>query len=321
MDTENTLIKIFAGNLRNIFQMADICFENLMEIRLRVNNPLSIRYSNEELFISKGGKFETNYKNAYIVTMDDISKTMEYIGNYSLYAFDEEIRQGFITIYGGHRIGIAGQVIADDDKIRGIKNISFINIRVAHQIIGCADDIISYLYENGQLLDCLIISPPGLGKTTLLRDIIRQVSDGNNGSQGLKVGIVDERSEIAGCYLGIPGNDVGRRTDVMDCCPKKQGMMMLIRSMSPEVIAIDEIGGEEDICAISKVINCGCKIIATIHASSYDEADEKLKNIYKNFKLKILLERQIDNKILITVKMKDKYINKIEWYKKGGVYD
>lgn len=124
-------------------------------------------------------------------------------------------------------------------------------------------------------MDTLLISPPGGGKTTLLRDMIRQISDGNRFSAGINVAVVDERSEIAGCYMGCPQNDVGIRTDVLDACPKVLGMMMLLRSMSPEAVAVDELGGEEDIRAVSQVMQCGSRILATIHGASLQEIREK----------------------------------------------
>jgi stage III sporulation protein AA len=156
------------------------------------------------------------------ITKNEIRETMEYISNYSLYAFEDEIRQGFITINGGHRIGIAGKIIIENDEIKGMKHISFINIRLAHQVKGCANKVIPYLIDEKTkgIYHTLIISPPRCGKTTLLRDIIRQLSDGNSRYPGMNVGVVDERSEIGACYMGTPQNDLGIRTDVLDCCPK-----------------------------------------------------------------------------------------------------
>ncbi len=220
--------------------------------------------------------YDKLHKNAYIILKNEIRETMEYISNFSLYAFEEEIKQGFITITGGHRVGIVGKAVLDDNKIKSIKHISFINIRLSHQIKGCGDKVLSYLLdEYDNCYHTLIISPPRCGKTTLLRDVIRQLSNGNGRRPGMTVGVVDERSEIGACYMGIPQNDLGIRTDVLDCCPKAKGMLMLIRSMSPSVIAVDEVGSGEDIDAIEYVMNCGCKLIATVHGNSIEDIKSK----------------------------------------------
>ncbi len=145
------------------------------------------------------------------------------------------------------------------------------NIRFAHEVRGCADKVLPHLRRDGELLHTLIASAPGHGKTTLLRDCIRQISDGYGGYPGMTVGVVDERSEIAGSFRGVPGNDVGMRTDVLDGCPKAEGMMMLIRSMAPRVVAVDEIGSREDMAALAMAMNCGCVLLATVHGSSMEE--------------------------------------------------
>ena len=212
---------------------------------------------------------------AYLVTRDALKETLDYMSSYSLYAFEEEIRQGFITIQGGHRIGIAGKIITDGHGIRSMKFISFINVRLSHQVKGCAGTVLPYLYDRDMIFHTLIVSPPRCGKTTLLRDIIRQVSNGSREHAGLTIGVIDERSEIGACYQGIPQNELGIRTDILDCCPKAQGMMMLIRSMAPEVVAVDEIGGENDLEALRYVMNCGCRILATVHGNSMEDIREK----------------------------------------------
>ncbi len=277
MGTKDELLKILSLKLRTIFGKLSIDFEQLQEIRLRINAPLLVIYRNEEAFVTEDAVFTNQAAKAVQITKNEIRETMEYISNYSLYAFEDEIRQGFITISGGHRIGIAGKIIIEEDEIRGMKHISFINVRLAHQVKGCANQVIPYLIDKktGGIYHTLIISPPRCGKTTLLRDIIRQLSDGNSSITGMNIGVVDERSEIGACYMGTPQNDLGIRTDILDCCPKAKGMLMLIRSMSPQVVAVDEIGSREELEAIDYVIGCGAKLIATVHGNSLEDIKRK----------------------------------------------
>ena len=273
--TEQDITKLFPAQIRKALGQALFDRNKIYEIRLRVNAPLIVIYQGKEYFLTLEGELTREEAEACMVSPGDIKETMEYISNYSMYAFEEEIRQGFLTIQGGHRVGIAGKTILEGNKIKSVKYISYINLRLSHQIKGCASPILPYIIKNRQICHTLIISPPRCGKTTLLRDLIRQVSNGNRYMPGVSVGVVDERSEIAGSYQGIPQNDLGIRTDVLDCCPKAEGMMMLIRSMSPEVVAVDELGDYEDIHAIESVIHCGCKLFATVHGSSIEDIKRK----------------------------------------------
>ena len=240
----------------------------LQEIRMRIGQPLTVMIDGEEQILPLKER-------AHIVTKEEIKETIEYMSRYSLYAYENELRQGFLTLEGGHRVGVAGKVIVDRGKVKNIQYISSLNIRIAHEVIGCADELIPYITKNKKVCHTLIISPPRCGKTTLLRDLIRQISDGNEYVKGCSVGVVDERSEIGGCYMGIVQNNLGMRTDVLDCCPKAEGMIMLIRSMRPEVIAVDEIGGSEDVHAIEYAMHCGCRMLATAHADSMEELQKK----------------------------------------------
>lgn len=251
--------------IRTLWDRANIDERALLEIRLRISKPIILVYSYGESII------HTDTKEDYIVNLDDIRATLDLISSYSLYSYEHELRQGFITIRGGHRVGVTGQVVMEGGKVKNVKHISFMNIRVSHEIKGCGLKTLPYMIGNGRVLNTLIVSPPGCGKTTLLRDVIRLLSSGSNYIKGLNVGVCDERSELAACHMGIPQNDLGPRADVLDACPKAEGMLMLLRSMNPRVIAVDEIGTREDVEAINYVINCGCSIIATIHGATIDD--------------------------------------------------
>ena len=234
---------------------ANLDYDKIYEIRLRVGRPLFYTYDGGEGFLT------------------DLKETMEYISGYSLYSYEDEMRQGFLTVQGGHRVGVTGKVILDGNEIQGMKYISCINVRLAHEVVGCADQVMPYIRKKDWVAHTLIVSPPRGGKTTLLRDIIRQLSNGEEKKKmpGVTVGVVDERSELAGSYQGVPQNDLGMRTDVLDGCPKAEGMEMLIRSMSPAVVAVDELGRKEDFKAVESVIHSGCKVIATAHGNSIED--------------------------------------------------
>lgn len=274
MGTQNDVFNYLSVRLRNVLLQVE---KNIFirEIRLRADRALMLYTDRGELFIGDRGRV-VDKSEAVIVSKRDIKETLEYVSNYSLYAYEEELKNGFITMPGGNRVGVCGRVLCDDRGVKTIRNISFVNIRIAHQLMGCSNFLMEKIYDGGgNIFHTLIVSPPGYGKTTLLRDVIRNLSDGYGTHGGMTVGVADERSEIAACNLGVPQNDVGERTDVMDACPKSKGMIMLIRSMGPQVIAVDEIGEASDVQALRYCINCGCRMVATIHAVDLEELYRK----------------------------------------------
>ncbi len=258
----NGIESILPVKFRGYMRKQGLHMDRLRELRFRIGQPVEVLDDRRHMLCGER------------VERADLKEMLAYISGYSLYAFEEEIAQGFITIPGGHRVGVAGRTVVERGNIRNIRNISFINIRLSHEVIGCGEKVMPYLGAGGRLKNALLISPPGCGKTTLLRDLVRILS-GTAEGRGKSVTVVDERSEIAGSYLGVPQNDVGCRTDVLDGCPKSEGMMMAVRSLSPEVLVVDEIGGRKDVQALAYAMNCGCAVIATAHGESFEEIRDK----------------------------------------------
>lgn len=255
---ESEIKSILPKNIKDSPFFNNIDYRLVRQIRIRVGNPVRIEENDRILY-------------GPLVTAKDIDDIINLITKYSVYAFEEEIRQGFITIAGGHRVGLCGRVIRQKGEIRTIREITSVNIRVAHQVRGCADFCINNIFDGGDVKDTLIFSKAGLGKTTLLRDIIRQMSEA-----GKNVSVIDEREEISAPYMRELQNEVGKNTDVIIGIEKTWGIELLIRTMAPDIIAMDEISEGE----INKIIyakNSGCNIIATIHASNMEEVFYKIK--------------------------------------------
>lgn len=235
----------------------------LEEIRLRVKRPVILKFGTSETILP------------IVVKTEEILETLQHICDHSIYSYQKQICSGFITVKGGHRIGIAGSAVITDGKISNLNYISNLNFRIARQVLGCSHKILKYMInqEENTIYNTLIASEPGAGKTTILRDAIRRISDGIEEIHfpGKNVGVVDERGEIAAMYRGIPQNDVGLRTDVMDNVEKDIGMKMLIRSMAPQIIVADEIGSTEDVKAIEYAACSGVKGIFTAHGKKIED--------------------------------------------------
>lgn len=275
MNKIDEILKCFPGEINNtimeVFSTNKYYFPQLQEIRLRVNRPIILKFRNYDLVLN------------YISKTEDILQILERFCENSIYAYKNQICQGFLTIKGGHRVGITGTVVIENEKIINIKYVSSLNIRVAREILNCSNKILGEILDinNQTIFNTLIVSPPGKGKTTMLRDVVRQISNGisNINFKGLTIGLIDERGEIAATYKGVPQNDIGVRTDVIGNVSKSLAIEMLIRSMAPEVIACDEIGGLEDIKAINKAMLCGVKGIFTMHGKDMDDI-KKNKEVY-----------------------------------------
>ena len=246
-----------------LYAADNAAFASLREIRIRTGLPLMIQNADGDLFIEKNG---TVHRKAigYIPGGQEVSEILSSLCKSSLYAYENSIREGFLTIQGGHRIGLAGRYVNG----RGILDVASVNIRISGEVKGCALKVLPHILRSTRdIYSTLIISPPCCGKTTLIRDIARLLSAGCKSPlfEGVCVGVVDERSEIAGCCMGIPSNDLGPRCDVYDACPKSDGIYLMLRAMSPAVIVTDEIGGRRDTEAILAAHGSGVRIVATVH--------------------------------------------------------
>jgi stage III sporulation protein AA len=266
-----TILKFLPKNIADLInKIPPHQKEELEEIRIRIDRPIEITMKGAPRFLS------------YIIRQEDAFHLMNKISQFSIYTLEEELKRGYITVSGGHRIGLAGKVILEDGKVKAIRDIASFNIRIAKEKIGIAEKITPFIFKDFWM-HTMIIGPPQTGKTTLLRDIARIISTGKGekGIHAYKVGIIDERSEIAGCVNGIPQMSFGPRLDVLDACPKAEGMMMMIRSMSPDVLVVDEIGRVEDAEAIQEAVHAGIKLIMTTHGSSLEEVRNRpsLKSI------------------------------------------
>ncbi|MBD2847284.1 stage III sporulation protein AA [Paenibacillus sp. IB182496] len=274
-------MELLPGELKAVIgRLAPRTLDGIEELRIREGRPLEIVSCGQSRFACEDGTLHRSTDRAYRPGREVCRQLLERITNHSLYAMEEELRRGYITVPGGHRIGLAGRTVLEGGKVRGLREVGGFNFRIARARVGAALPLLSKIVDwpKQTVRSTLILGPPQQGKTTVIRDLARAISSGEWGTPaaaswgGRKVGIVDERSEIAASIRGVPAFDVGPRTDVMDACPKAEGMMMLLRSMSPEVLIVDEIGRPEDADAIREASHAGVRVIATAHAYDLQDA-------------------------------------------------
>ena len=289
------ILEYFPSNIKKEIEMfiqndnKNNILNYIEEIRLRVNRKVTMKVDNEIIFLD------------YIVSISDIKETFEKICENSIYTYKKEICEGFITIKGGNRVGITGNCIVEDEKIININYISSLNFRIAKEKMGCSREIIKDIVNDNSIYNTMIVSMPGAGKTTILRDLIKNLSD----TYKKTIGVVDERGEIAAMYRGIAQNDIGNLTDVITNISKDKGMNILIRSMAPQIITCDEIGKKEDIDAINYAICSGVKGIFTLHGKSFEEINlnENIRNLLE----KCIIERIFFLDENFKGKIKEKY--------------
>lgn len=276
MKDVNEILRYFPNNIyqifSNLFKENNKIIDEIQEIRMRTNRPILLKLREKDLILE------------YNITQSEILQILERLCENSIYAYKNQICEGFITIKGGHRVGLTGSCVIENGKITNIKYISSLNFRIAREILNCSTRVLREIIdiENKTIYNTIIVAPPGKGKTTVLRDIIRRLSDGIDeiNFNGKTCGVVDERGEIAAMYKGVAQNDIGIRTDIIENVNKNQGIHMLIRTMAPEIIACDEIGSKEDVEAIHYALFSGVKGIFTMHGKNVEDIKNN-KQIYE----------------------------------------
>lgn len=289
------LFKYFPENFNKIFLLIeDKELDELEEIRFRSAKPVMLYKQDGGYYLTFEGRLSRDIRQKCLyMEEEDLKKLFFSLTKHSVYAYEAEIKNGFITLDNGYRVGIAGTVLHDTARIKGFKNINALNIRIPRQMKGISKSLFPYISNTGCILNTLVISAPQLGKTTLIRDIARALGNGE-GIKRHKVCIIDERSEIASLKDGVPQFSVGLETDVLDGIYKSEGMVLALRALSPDVIVTDEIGREADLSAIREVLNTGVAILATAHGDSLSDLKKRL------FFNKLIAEKAFDRLVFLS---------------------
>ena len=230
------------------------------EVRLRAGRLPTVVLNGEELPLPADGP----------ITEKELSLTLEIATRASTHTALEQLRQGYFTLRGGHRVGLCGTAVTEDGRVKSFRHLSSLNIRIAHVVPGCGEEVLTRLRAGGSFPNTLILAPPGGGKTTLLRDLVRLLSN-----EGTRVGLADERGEVAALWEGVPQFDVGEHTDVLEGCPKAVGLMLLLRGMNPQLLACDEVTDPADCAALERCTNSGVGLLATLHARKVEDLAQK----------------------------------------------
>lgn len=249
--------------------------QEITEIHFRIHQPVLCLSASREYAVSRQGSFcpvreIENHDELFCISESQIETILDYAMQYSMYAYQGQLKNGYLILPGGNRLGVMGEAVYSFQAGCQFRNITFLTLRVSHEVKGCGQRIMAAFQKQSGWKNTLLVSPPGCGKTTLLRDMVRLLSD-----QGYRISLIDERGEVAACYQGIPQLDVGCRTSVLTGCIKAYGMEMAIRSMAPQIIAADEIGSQEEYCMLEYAMHSGCGLLCTMHGKDMEDVKQK----------------------------------------------
>ena len=293
------LLGIFPVDMRKILEQAQWNEKKLEEIRIRVGQPMIFAYGDEERFLCREPPYLLKKCfRPWLMTEQQMRQMLNFMCSYSLYAYAKDFNMGFLTLPGGNRVGIAGEMVQEEKRGAAMEYPCFFNIRIAKEKKGCAERLLPLICQDHELCHTLIAAPPGVGKTTYLRDCIRLLA--GEEAVGRSVTVIDERYEIAASIHGVPQNDLGMRSDVISGCRKEEAMLLALRTMKPDIIAVDELGSEREDLAVDRIVTCGVKLLATAHAGNMEQLwQQKRHRIWMKrqiFQRYVFLEKEPDGK-------------------------